>query len=512
MKAILTFVTLLISTLSFSQTFEKVYYNTTNVEAQAIVHSDQNGIVIAGKQDSDAIIFRIDDQGEILWQAGFENPVNLYPNIDFFEVVPVADSNFILAGRVSNINTGKLNCLLMKIDKNGNLLWHKEYDNSALHSAVHGSVVEMADLGYLIAWGSHTGGTGWSMTRTDIDGNLIWTKSYSAGQPLLITDLEKLTDSTFVVISNLDESTAPYYSGLINTIDENGTILTSKKYTGLFFDDAAINGNVMAVCGKNTADGYYQFYTIADHQGNFSWNRTPGWGNASNLMDNYAHVVRRNDSSFVVYMGQDLWSGTAHAFNLNGNLTHSLTLHPIQKDLMATQDEGIVFIGGGPIYGIKALSNLHIGAIRVDSNFTTGNCAWHDALSQSDLIMPQVDTFSFAVANPPTIESVNIYPFTFSLMDSSRCIEMLGSVEENELELNVSVYPTITSESITVEFTDFDQLSFTIYAANGAIVMEESDVHSREQISLKGLENGVYIFRAKSQNGRQKTGKIILNQ
>lgn len=508
--ALLAFLCLSIS--SFSQTFEKVYYNSSDLHPKSIVHDDKNGIVVVGKQNEDAVIFKIDNYGEIVWKVGFENPVNLYPRFDFFNIIPVADSNFIISGLVSNINTSELNCLLMKIDNSGNLLWHKEYSNPSLHPVAYGAVVEMADSGYLIAWGSYYQGSGYSMTRTDVNGNLIWTKGYSASQPILITDLEKLTDSTYVLVANLDESAAPWYSGVISTVDINGNLLTTKKYTGLFFDDAAINGNTMALSGKNTADGFYHFYTIADHIGNFSWNRTPGWGNGSNMMDNYSHVVRRNDSSYVLLTGQDLWWGTAHAFNLNGNLTNSLTVQQIAHDLMPTNDGGVLFIGSGPLYGIKYLTTEHIGAIRVDSTFTTGNCAWSDPLSQSELLMPQVDTFLFTSASSPTVENVNLFQVQVSIVDSSRCVEFLGSVSENELELSVAVYPTITSNNVTIEFYDQNQLSMKLYTSAGELVQQIDAVYSKDQISLGHLSNGVYLYTVRSEDGRQKNGRIVLNK
>lgn len=512
MKTLTLLTFLLFSTVLYCQTFEKVYYNSSEIHPQSIVHDDKNGIVIAGRHDANGMIFRIDEQGEIIWQTGFENPVNLYPQIDFFEIVAVADSNFIVAGLVSNINTNKLNCLLLKVDKNGDLVWHKEYDNSSMHSITHSSVVEMADSGYLIAWGSYNNGNGWSMSRTDINGNLMWSKSYTSAQSVLISDIEKLTDSTFVVLGNVNESGAPYYSGIITTIDDDGNVLTTKKYPGMLFDDAAINGNTMALCGKNSASGFYQFYTIADHQGNFTWNRTPGWGNGSNMIDTYSQVIRRNDSSYVVYIAVDMWSGNAHAFDLGGNLTNSLTLHPISADLMPAEDGGVLFVGSGPLYGIKYLTTEHIGAIKVDSAFTTSNCAWSDPLSQSELFMPQVDTFIFTPAGTPTSENVDVFQMQVSLLDSNRCIEMLGSINENDLELNVSVYPTVTSDQITIEFYDLNQLSMTLYTSDGEMVQQIDAVYSKEQISLGHLSNGVYLFTVQSEDGRQKNGRIVLNK
>lgn len=498
---------------STAQSYSKVYFDqTAYVYAKAVTHTDTNGIVIAGIYNSEALVYRIDENGDILWQKTWSNPVNLYPHFDLHQVLPVADSNFVVIGRMSNDSTQSLNALIMKLDADGNLLWKRSFENTG-HSVFHSTAVQTADSGYMLAWGGFSQGNGFSIVKLDVDGNLLWTQAYDDGTNINITDIEKINDSLYFLIGSTVENNSDY-AGVIIPLDENGTAGPSKKYADLYFDDLEINGAQIAVCGKSFAMSGKYFLALGNTDGELLYGSHPETWSGSGALDEYCQVVAITDTNYVLYTPQPMWSGIAYEVGTNGEVYQKMETEAIMADVMHTSEDGVFFLGGGPLYGIKkTIWPEHIGTTRTDSTLIVTTCGSNYPVQPTLLGIPMADTIVWTNSTTqPTQTEQPIFEAAANLTDTLTCIQFWGGIDEINGTLPVSVYPNSSDDLFTFELASPDMFSIRIVSSTGQLIMESTEHYDRETVSLAGFANGIYYYFVASPDGKSASGKLLLNK
>lgn len=514
MKTIITLILLLIVSQSYAQTYSKVYYSPVEpIYPEAISETDENGIVIASIADySSGLLFRIDNNGDIIWQKKLETNSSTSPSFEFYEVIPVADSNFIISGRISSNSTQTLNGFITKIDADGNLLWWRSFDNNALHTVTHSASVETADSGYMFVWSSFSQGSGFSMVYLDQAGNDVWSKGFNTTDPVLISDIDRLNDSTFILVGHKDlGATTPYNDGLVMAINDSGEILWSKLYPGLIFEDLEIHNSKLVVSGKNIMNSGACFYSFGDLNGNFTSENSIGWA-GSTAIDMYSKITSLTDSTYFLYTPIPDWSGIAFEIDSNANVLQQIEADPMMKDVMKTSESGVVMLGKGPLLGIKSFWPEHIGTLRLDSSLTVYSCGMNTTANKSDYVMTYSDTLAWVLGTLPISVTNTITTPAFVLTDTVSCVQAWGSVDELSNQLNIVVSPTVSDGSFHFESTDVDTYSLQILSSAGKVVYSAEKLYATEDISLKSFANGVYYYKAYAKDGRQKTGKIILQK
>ena len=155
-----------------------------NEEGRAAVQSDDGSILVVGTTASfgagsnDVFLVKINKEGLLMWQRTFGGTsVEVGKDIK-----KLKNDDFIITGYSSN-GIYPFHTFLMKISSEGDELWQRVYIMG--ESSEGRSVSELTDGGYII-----TGATRLSrfsdnrssmVLRTDVDGNVVWYKSYSFG-------------------------------------------------------------------------------------------------------------------------------------------------------------------------------------------------------------------------------------------------------------------------------------------------------------------------------------------
>ena len=171
--------------------------NNQDVAHSAIVASDGN-IVIAGQTGSfgtdagtnnnytDQYFMKISPAGNILWTRTVGNP----NKVDrAFDIVELADQSLVAAG--SYIHTGgTFYANLLKMDKNGTVLWHKVFGEGTAPQANHALGLLATSDGGLLMTGSSTnlqanfqGYDDFLIIKTDGNGDLQWSRVVTGGGP-----------------------------------------------------------------------------------------------------------------------------------------------------------------------------------------------------------------------------------------------------------------------------------------------------------------------------------------
>lgn len=171
--------------------------NNQDVAQSAIITSDGN-IVIAGQTGSwgtdagsantytDQYFMKVSPAGNILWTRtlGNKNAVDRS-----FDIIELPDQSLVAAG--SYIHTGgTFYANLVKMDKNGTVLWHKVFGEGTAPQANHAYGVIATSDGGLLVTGSSTnlqtnfqGYSDFLIIKTDADGEVQWSRVVTGGGP-----------------------------------------------------------------------------------------------------------------------------------------------------------------------------------------------------------------------------------------------------------------------------------------------------------------------------------------
>ncbi|MBN8679059.1 MAG: T9SS type A sorting domain-containing protein [Chitinophagales bacterium] len=170
--------------------------NNQDVAQSAIVTSDGN-IVVAGQTGSfgtdagsnntytDQYFMKVSPAGNILWTrtVGNKNAVDRS-----FDIIELPDQSLVAAG--SYLHTGTFFANLVKMDKNGTVLWHKVFGESTAPQANHAYGVMATSDGGLLVTGSSTnlqtnfqGYSDFLIIKTDANGEVEWTRVVTGGGP-----------------------------------------------------------------------------------------------------------------------------------------------------------------------------------------------------------------------------------------------------------------------------------------------------------------------------------------
>jgi hypothetical protein len=351
-------------------TFQKTIGGTGADGAHFIQQTFDGGYIIAGATSSfgvdsgDAYLVKTDLNANIIWSKTFGGIKNEY----FNDVKQTNDSGYVMVGRSKSFGQGITDILVVKTDKNGNLMWAKIYGGAVEQNGY--SIQQTTDGGYVLC-GWTTSFTGGIYTiRLDGSGNITWTKIYGgffdAGY-----HIEQTTDGGFIITGD------NFSSGEISLIktDSAGTPVWAKTY-------GAPGGNGFSV--HQTSDGgYVVFGTSAsqdlyliktDSTGGLLWSKTYGGTSGE---EGFA-VQQTTDGGYILTGGTNSFGLTGNAVYLvrtngSGNVTWSKTFGGTGFDygmfVQQTADGGFIVAGSTDFFGSGG-DDMYI--IKTDSSGNSG--------------------------------------------------------------------------------------------------------------------------------------------
>ncbi len=298
--------------------------------------SDIEGITNKGSWD--AIIVKYDKDGNMLWQKNYEGNINDY----YRAVILTKDEGFIAVGcsNSTNIegitNKGSQDALIVKYDKDGNQLWQKSWGGQAGED--FNFITATEDNGFVVVGYSQssdiegiTNKGGWDaiIVKYDKDGNMLWQKNYGG-------------------------NSAEYFKSVMLTKDE-----------GFIAVGYSQSSDIEGITNKGSQDAIIIKY---DKDGNMLWQKN--WG--GNNSEQFFSVIVTKDDSFIAsgYSGTTDVEGITNKgkddaiivkYDKNGNMLW-------QKDYggnyaecfnlaVLTKDEDFIAVGGSKSTDIEGITN-----------------------------------------------------------------------------------------------------------------------------------------------------------
>lgn len=205
--------------------------------AWSVQETDDGGYIMVGNtairgEGSDLWLIRTDPDGNSQWSrilGGSREDVGYF-------VRETRDGGYIITGTTDSFGMGKERLWLLKLHGNGSLVWDKTF-GGFVHSTGDGgwSVDETDDGGYITTGYTQSKGNGgkdlW-LIRTDINGDVIWDKTYGGANDDVGLSVLQSQDGGFIAAGRTASLGNKGDDIWLLKIDETGAMTWNASYGG----------------------------------------------------------------------------------------------------------------------------------------------------------------------------------------------------------------------------------------------------------------------------------------
>jgi putative intracellular protease/amidase/ABC-type dipeptide/oligopeptide/nickel transport system permease subunit len=209
----------------------KTYGGPQAEGCRAICPCPDGGFIMAGytfshgSGDSDVLVIKTDDQGNMIWSRTYGGAGAEYGN----GCLSTSDG-YLVVGYTTSCGSGSKDVYLMKLDKKGKEIWSKTYGGASWDEGV--AVRESADGHYVVCGHTHSFGKGEEdvyLIKTDSLGNLIWSRAYGGERLDMGNSISVTSDGGFLIGATSGSFSQNTDFFLIRT-DADGQELWSRTY------------------------------------------------------------------------------------------------------------------------------------------------------------------------------------------------------------------------------------------------------------------------------------------
>jgi len=348
-------------------------------------------IYVAGNSGNRYSIVKYSESGDILWTRIYDNP----SSSDYGQAVAIDESdNIYVAGHFCT-GSGVCDCLTLKYDSSGTLLWSRIFNNQD-YDTCSDVAIDSSGNAYII---------GSELVKYDSSGNLLWSAGHSGSQIAAGED-DTMYVLTFGELYKVDPSGNKIWTGAITNSDasEAGAIASD------------LQGNAYVAWHENfgTQGGDFDFYMEKyDAGGARQWRQT------HDVTDyDFARAIAVNASGEICVTG--------HASPSSYNTW--LTVKFREREPLEVTTEALIFgtvetpysqtlsaDGGLPPHSWSIASGSLPPGLALNS--TTGEIAGTPTLTGSFTFTVRVTDADAAVADKPL--SITIYSTSLTIVTSS---------------------------------------------------------------------------------------------
>ncbi len=242
----------------------------------ALSQTSDEGFILAGKvvhfdQRSDAFAIKTDSIGIVQWARTYSCFYNSYSE-GAHSIMQTADGGYIFTGISDSTMTGYTDLWLVKLNASGITSWSKRFKVTGEPYSSGRSVLELASGEFVVCGSS---GNNIIVLKTDVAGNIIWSKTYSSFNPVYVSRINEASNGDFVLSGWVYENNQE--DALLLRMDNTGIVAWSRvivfnSSSSLYDSDVHPNGNIVALGHGNIilTDSIGQIITSRRYDQNFS--------------------------------------------------------------------------------------------------------------------------------------------------------------------------------------------------------------------------------------------------
>lgn len=427
--------------------FQKIFGSAKDDAGCSIIELKDRGYLFAGTTTSfgaggmDILVVRMDSLGKIIWSKTYGGADNEGSNSFLItwsvDLIQTPDSNFVLCTNTLSFGAGGRDIYLIKIDKNGNVIWNHTYGGGAddagygIMNDPRGGLIIVGETG---SYGS--GNLDFFLMKTDTAGNVIWANAYGSSLEERGYRVYPSYDGGFLVSGVVNNTDLGYaYDQVVMKTDSVGKLLWSKVYGNLNYDltsdiielpdhsiyvtgssDTTNAGSAYRATLLKFNNGGKLLWCKAWRSGNFSlrnilydkknnWFNIQGfWHNSSSIQDLY---LMRTDTT-----------GKPQFLKTYGPLANSGYSVGGGHSLIPLSNRGMAFLGLESSFGF---GNRDVYFLKMDSNANTNSCSvTNQSFSYTRFVMAD-HSYPFATTSFKPIVGQGITVTTPVTKDSLLC-------------------------------------------------------------------------------------------
>ena len=317
---VLTGILSAISTICFSQTWERTYYN--HQYGSAVVQADDGGFIVTGKAWIGGVVFlKVDGYGDEVWSHVIDDESYEYEQGD--DIIKTSDGGYmILAYTKLEVPDDQGVIWLIKADAEGIVEWD---GNIVLGDHLYGtSIQQTSDGGYIIAAQYYYDGIDEAMLiKTDSGGNVIWNEVVEGLGTTTIESVREISTGGYIICGSSYEDVEYYSQMTLIKTDDLGT----QQWVKYFLDDTDDTSDGASV--RETIDGgfviagttyliftkdwgYAHVYLVkTDSSGNEQWTQSISTLNSAEELCGAHDIEQTTDGGFILTGESDALIGTA---------------------------------------------------------------------------------------------------------------------------------------------------------------------------------------------------------
>lgn len=294
-KHILCILLLLHSTLGFGQIkFFNVFFGSGYDYGEGITQLKDSSYMLTGSSSSyatsssQAFLLKMDKNGNFVWSKNFGGAESETGR----RILNWKDSVFYIVGHSNSLGSGSYNVYLVKTDKLGNEISEKTYDHPGWDK-VHDAVLANDTAIYVVGETVHpvNGNSNCYMMKLNADGDTLWTKNSGTSGNDVLHAVKQWNDSLFYAAGQVFNTDSTLTKAVIVKFRKDGSIVWQKEYgtNGNYnINDFIFVGNELHCVGwrmrKNTTD-YDEYRLRLNSNGQFIGEEASG-GTGTVIYDN----------------------------------------------------------------------------------------------------------------------------------------------------------------------------------------------------------------------------------
>lgn len=325
--------------------WEKAYGVKYDDYGHSIAAKWDGSFVVAGDEThmgpgvSDAWVFKIDSDGNLLWQWAYGGADHDHAG----EIATTADGGYIVAGHTSSFGAGSTDCWILKLRGNGEIQWQKTYGGAM--EDYGRSIAQTEDGGYIVAGSTTSYGQGFSdfwVMKLNALGEIVWQNTYGGALDEYARSIVQAKDGGYIVAGE-SLSFSHNEAAWILKLRSDGRVAWQKAYSGQQADFVrtvreAGDGGIL-VAGETFSFGQGEDDSWAlklDSEGAVEWEKVYG----GSLEDSFLSFFQTEDRG-IVAVGSTSSFGTALSdcwtlkLNPNGTIVFNGTSGAVVEDTTA---------------------------------------------------------------------------------------------------------------------------------------------------------------------------------
>lgn len=276
---------------------------------RALIQSRDGGFVVAGyTQDpasgsKNAWVFKLDDFGNILWSETFGGEHTDVARC----IIQTQDGGYAVGGFSNSFSRGKSDVWLLRLNENGKELWSKNYGAKGSEEAY--SIVETSDAGLVMGGYTRSYGNGGAdilVMKVDKNGNELWRRNYGGARNEVAEDMLISQDGYLMLAGWTASEGMGSLDGTLLKLDQEGVYQWQLTYGGAGKD--GFSSLTRTLDGGYAVAGFTSSYGLEnkglwmlrlDAQGQVKWEQRVG-----GQKDDYGHdIIQTQDGGFAVAGG-----------------------------------------------------------------------------------------------------------------------------------------------------------------------------------------------------------------